>query len=85
VAKRAWGATAVSGMNLVNSVRVGRTTFDYTYTISVTNDATALANATATVTSSSPATVIVRGTVALGNVAANFGSSVTCFPVPGHL
>jgi hypothetical protein len=61
----------VSAINLVSTTRTGRTTFDYTYTISVQNGAAPLYSATATVTSSSPDTVIVHGTVNIGNLAAN--------------
>ena len=74
-ASSAWGQATVTGMNLVSSTRVGRTTFDYTYTINVTNGATGLANAVATVTSSAASTVIVQGSVALGTLAA--GASTT--------
>jgi hypothetical protein len=63
--------TSVTGQQLVSSVRSGRTTFDYTYTITVQNGTPALTSATATVTSSSPATLIVKGTVSLGDLPAS--------------
>ncbi|HUA26404.1 MAG TPA: hypothetical protein VMA54_19905, partial [Steroidobacteraceae bacterium] len=46
-ASGAWGQATVTGMNQVSSTRVGRTTYDYTYTINVTNGATGLSNAVA--------------------------------------
>jgi len=74
-ASGAWGQATVTGMNQVSSTRVGRTTYDYTYTINVTNGATGLSNAVATVTSSAAATTIVQGSVALGTLAA--GANIT--------
>ncbi len=66
----AQAAGDVVGMQLVSSSRVGRTTFDYTYTITVRNGSPALVAAKATVTSTAPATQIVKSTVSLGDVAA---------------
>jgi beta-lactam-binding protein with PASTA domain/subtilisin family serine protease len=74
-ASSAWGQASVTGINQASSTRVGRTTFNYTYTINVTNGAPGLSNAVATVTSSAAATTIVQGSVALGTLAA--GASVT--------
>ncbi len=74
-ASSAWGQATVTGMNQVSSTRVGRTTYDYTYTINVANGSPGLTNAVATVTSSAAATVIVQGSVALGTLAA--GASIT--------
>ena len=74
-ASSAWGQASVTGINQVSSTRVGRTTFNYTYTINVTNGAPGLSNAVATVTSSAAATTIVQGSVALGTLTA--GASVT--------
>ncbi len=71
----AWGQASVTGMNQVSSTRVGRTTYDYTYTINVANGSPGLSNAVATVTSSAAATVIVQGSVSLGTLAA--GASTT--------
>ena len=71
----AWAAATVTGINQVSSTRVGRTTFNYTYTINLTNGTSALSNAVATVTSNAAGTTIVQGTVALGTLAA--GASIT--------
>lgn len=62
---------SVTSQQLVSSVRSGRTTFDYTYTITVQNGSRALTNATATVTSSSPATIVVKNTVSIGDLPAS--------------
>ena len=70
-----WAAATVTGKTLVSEVRTGRTTFDYTYRITVQNGQPALGSASATVTSSSPSTVVLDGDVALGDLAAD--SSVT--------
>src|SRR5271155_4216287 len=70
-ASSAWGAASVTGINQVSATRVGRTTYNYTYTINVSNGASALANAVATVTSNAAATTIIQGTVSLGTLAAN--------------
>jgi hypothetical protein len=65
-------AIQTSSYRLVSSTRVGRTTYDYTYTVVVVNSSTIpAANVTATVTSTAAATVVEQGTVAFGNVAAN--------------
>ena len=76
-ASSAWGQATVTGMNQVNSTRVGRTTYDYTYTINVTNGSPALSNVVATVTSSAAATIIVQGSVPLGTLAAGANSTST--------
>ena len=68
-------AASVTGIQLLSSVRVGRTTYDYTYAITVTNGTPALTAAKATVVSNAPATQIIKGTVDLGNLAA--GATVT--------
>lgn len=65
----------VTGQELVSSVRSGRTSFDYSYRITVRNGDTALNNVQAVVQSSSPATQVVKGTVAVGNLAA--GATLT--------
>lgn len=70
-----WGAATVTGLNLVSSTRTGRTTYNYTYTITVSNGTPALPGAVAKVTSTAAATVIVQGSVALGDLAVN--STVT--------
>ncbi len=74
-ASSAWGQASVTGMNQASSTRVGRTTYDYTYTINVNNGSPGLSGAIATVTSSAAATIIVQGSVSLGILAA--GASTT--------
>ncbi len=64
-------AASVTGMQLLNTVRVDRTKYDYTYSITVANGAPALTAAKATVVSSAAATQIIKATVDLGNLAAN--------------
>ena len=59
----------VTGQEPAYSVRSGRTTFDYSYRITVRNGDTALNAVQATVQSSSPATQVIKGTVAVGNLA----------------
>lgn len=71
----AQAAAEVTGLQLVSSVRVGRTSFDYTYKIAVTNGSPALNGAQAAVRSTAAATQILKGTVALGNLAA--GAAIT--------
>jgi hypothetical protein len=68
-------AADVVGIQLLSSTRVGRSTFDYTYSITVHNGPAALVAARATVVSSAAATQIVKGVVTLGDVAA--GATVT--------
>jgi hypothetical protein len=65
----------VTGQELVSSVRSGRTSFDYSYRITVRNGDTALNNVQAVVQSSSAATQVVKSTVAVGNLAA--GATLT--------
>lgn len=62
-------AQTVTGQELVSSVRSGRTTFDYSYRITVRNGDVALNTAQASVQSTSPATQVIKGTVALGDLA----------------
>ena len=64
-------AASVTGTQLVNTVRTGRTSFDFSYRVVVQNGTPALTAAAVTVTSSSPATVIVKGSAILGDLAAN--------------
>lgn len=71
----AWAAdvtaqVSVSNLTLVSSTRVGRTLFDYTYKITLTNSGGALTGVTATVTSAAPATQIADGTVAIDSLGA---------------
>lgn len=60
---------------LVNSVRVGRTSYNYTYQVNITNNGTNVQNVSATVLSSSSNTIIIDGDVSFGDVAA--GETVT--------
>src|SRR5215475_1939141 len=64
-------AASVTSTQLVSSVRSGRTTFDYTYTVTVQNGSPGLSAATASVVSNSPNTIVLKGNVALGVLAAN--------------
>ena len=66
-----FAAATVTGIQLVNSVRSGRTTFDFTYRIQVQNGTPSLNTGVASVTSSAPGTVILKSSVTLGMVAAN--------------
>src|SRR5512135_246062 len=67
----ALAGASVTGMQLVSSVRSGRTTFDYTYKIQVQNGTPGLTSAVATVQSLAPATVVLDGTVSLGTLLVN--------------
>lgn len=60
---------------LISSARVGRTDFDYTYRVNITNNGTDAQNVTATVSSNSPNTSIIDGEVNFGDVVA--GATVT--------
>ncbi len=60
---------------LINSARVDRTSYDYTYQVNITNNGTVVQNVTATVTSSSSNTTIIDGGVSFGSVGA--GETVT--------
>ena len=71
----AGAAATVTGWNLVSTTRVGLTTYDYTYTINVSNTTPGLTGTVATVTSSVPSTVVLKGTVSLGTL--GISSSVT--------
>ena len=73
----AWAAAQVTGQQLVSSARAGRTTFDYTYRITVLNGTPALSAAQASVTSSVASTQVVKGSVLLGNLAAGASSTST--------
>lgn len=66
----AQAAAEVTGQQLVSSVRAGRTSFDYTYRITVRNGTPALMSAQATVQSVTPVTQVLKATVALGDLAA---------------
>lgn len=64
-------AADVTSLQLVSSVRSGRTSFDYTYRINVHNGAAALAAAQATVLSNAPGTTVLDSLVTLGDLGAN--------------
>jgi hypothetical protein len=70
----AWGSASAqisaSGYTLVSSQRVGRTTWDYTYSVQFTNKGQTAFGISATVTSSAPSTVIVKGDLSVGDLAA---------------
>lgn len=67
----------VTGQELVSSVRAGRTTFDYSYRITVRNGEPALRAVVATVVSSSAATQVIKGSVTLGDLGAGATSTST--------
>jgi len=62
---------SVDAVTLVGSQRSGRTTFDYTYRVTVTNSTEiSLQNVSGNVTSSAAATVVTDGTLGFGDIAA---------------
>ena len=71
----AWAAAQVTGLQLVSSARAGRTTFDYTYRITVLNGTPALSSALASVTSPVASTQVVKGSV--------LPSHGQCWQIPG--
>jgi hypothetical protein len=60
---------------LISSTRVGRTAYDYTYQVNITNDGPDVQNVTATVSSNSVNTTIIDGAVNFGDVSP--GGTVT--------
>ena len=62
-------------LNQVSSVRVNRTTFDYTFSVTFTAGSSALVNAVGHISSSEPGTMVIDGDVNIGNLGA--GQSVT--------
>jgi hypothetical protein len=64
-------ATTVAGYVLVSTVGSGPTSVDFTYQIKVHNGAPAISNTVATATSAVPDTVILDGTVWVGNAGVN--------------
>ena len=60
---------------LISKKRVGRTAYEYTYQVNISNNGSAVQNVTASVTSSSPHTTIVDGDINFGDVVG--GSTVT--------
>ena len=53
---------------LVNKARTGRTVYDYTYQVNITNNGNDAHNAKATLTSNIQETVIIDGNVNFGSV-----------------
>lgn len=74
-ASSAQAAVTITRLDLIRTVRVSRTLFDYSYQVSVINSGEAVKNVVATVTSSSVATVVVDGTVNIGSLAAGEGTT----------
>lgn len=71
VTTHALSAITVTGLELVSSKRVGRTVFEYTYKAKINNSSNeARTGVTATVISATPATTVVRGAFAVGDVGA---------------
>ena len=66
-----WASPTVTGLELVNEVRIGRTLFDLTYRITVENDATSRSGVTATLARAGLGTAIVDGVALVGDLAAN--------------
>lgn len=67
----ALASSSVTGTQLVSSVRSGRTTFDFTYRITVQNGSPGLSSAVATVGSLAATTVVLKGAVTLGSLSEN--------------
>lgn len=67
-------APSVQGVDLVNSVRVDRTNFDYTFVARVKIDASSYSNASFVVTSGATGISVRKSTVSLGSVDA--GTSI---------
>lgn len=61
-------APAVDGIILMESSRVDRTRFDYTYRLVVRGDALSYSGASMAVTSTSPSTVVTKSVVTLGEL-----------------
>lgn len=57
-----------SSMELVSSSRSGRTTLDYTYKATFTNNGANASNVTGIVNSTSPAIQVIEGTVVIGDI-----------------
>ena len=70
---------SVVGRDLVSSQRVGRTHFDYTFTVSVNNAGSALSEVEATLSSNSPYTEIIDSNVALGDLASGTTKSTDTY------
>ncbi len=60
---------------LINKKRVGRTVYEYTYQVNISNNGSDVQNVTASVTGSSPHTIIVDGDVNFGDITG--GGTVT--------
>lgn len=61
----------VASLNLLNSKRVSRTDYEYTYTVDLTNTGANTTNTTATVNSTSSHTTVIDGDLTFGDVATN--------------
>jgi hypothetical protein len=72
-----YAAATVVGQTLLSAVRSGRTTFDYTYTVTLMNSAPALNSATINVTSSAPSTVVLKSVVSVPALAASTTTTTT--------
>jgi hypothetical protein len=73
---------AIGSYHLQGSVRVSATQYDYTYTADVTNSGAAAQNVVGTVVSSSPNTLVMKGSVNFGSVpASNTITSVDTFVI----
>ena len=71
------GQVTVTGLTQVSSTRVGRTLYEYTYRVNLTNTGGALSGVTATVASSAPGTQIMDGTVVVGDLGGGAGTTPT--------
>lgn len=60
---------SIAGYTLVNSQRISRFEFDYTYTAQVTNSGADVLNLTATLSSNSPAMTVIDASLNFGDVA----------------
>jgi hypothetical protein len=70
-----YAAATVVGQTLISSVRSGRTTFDYTYELVVSNAQPALNSAMIAVTSRAPSTIVLKNSVMVPAIAA--GATIT--------
>lgn len=66
-----YAAPTVTGMQLISEMRVSRTVFDYTYKVTIQNDATARQDVAAQVATVGAGTSIQDGAVTVGGLAAN--------------
>jgi probable HAF family extracellular repeat protein len=66
----AYAQISVTGYTQLSSQRVGRTTWNYTYSVQFTNTGSAAFGVNATVVSTVPSTVVVSGSIAIGDMVA---------------